>query len=254
MPCIFCGSDRVTREHVYRRAWIDRLVPHATGFTNTISKGYGDPIMLSTWPSSEADVVVRCVCANCNNGWMNAIDESAEEIVGALARGETRVRVVNGALHVFATWAMKMALVMSGMLTPCPVREEIRERFYRERRPPPGISVWVATMESYEGETRTTPMTLVSGVEVGAVEQAFLATFRVLHLVVQVLAPADERVRPEHDEYGARRTEIVWPRVAPLEWPLPQERMLRSDEDYFKLARSFRTNKIIDPGEGWRVA
>jgi hypothetical protein len=104
-------------------------------------------------------------------------------------------------------------------------------------------------MESYEGETRTTPMTLVSGVEVGALEQAFLATFRMLYLVVQVLVPADERVSPEHDEYGARRTEIVWPRIEPLEWPLQQERMLRSDDDYFKLARSFRTKQVIRPIE-----
>lgn len=244
---MFCGRKRVTREHVYRRAWIERLAPHATGFTNVISKGYGEPVTLSTWPSSEADVVVRCVCAVCNNGWMNTIDESAEKIVSALARGETRVRVVNGALQVFARWAVKMALVMSGMLTPCPVREEVRRRFHAERTPPPGVRVWVATMESYEEETRTTPMTLVSGVEVGAVEQAFLATFRVLHLVVQVLVPADERVSPEHDEYGARRTEIVWPRVEPLEWPLPQARMLQSDDDYFKLGRSFRTKEIIHP-------
>jgi hypothetical protein len=94
-------------------------------------------------------------------------------------------------------------------------------------------------MESYEIEIRTTPITLRSGPERGGVEDAFLATFRLLHLVVQVLAPVED-VRPEHDEFGALHAELAWPRTAPLEMPLPLKRMLKSDDDMKRLAQSFR--------------
>jgi hypothetical protein len=125
-----------------------------------------------------------------------------------------------------------------------------RETFFRERTPPRGFVVWVATMESFEEETRTTPMTLVPGPEFGTAEQAFLATFRVLHLVIQVLGPTHPNVRPERDAAGAAFVEAVWPRDVTLEWPLPRERMLRSEEDYVELTRSFRSGEIVRPPSG----
>lgn len=99
------------------------------------------------------------------------------------------------------------------------------------------MRVWIGTMESYEIDIRTMPITLRSGPERGGVEEAFLATFGLLHLVVQVLAPVED-VRPEHHEFGALHTELAWPRIAPLEFPLPPERMLKSDDDTSRLARS----------------
>lgn len=245
MPCIFCGNERLTREHVYSRAWIERLAPHATSFTNTRASELRQEVPVNTWVSSGADVVVRCVCAECNNGWMNDLDQAAEKMVNAMCRGEVRVRVEGPALPLFAAWAMKMALVMECLLTPMVVPQEVRDRFYRERTPPPGVRVWVATMEAWDGETRTTPMTLVSAPEMGTVDQAYLVTFRVLHLVVQVLVPLAEGVQPEHDEWGQLHSELAWPRTEPLEFPLlPGERMLESDEDYFRLSESFRTETL----------
>jgi hypothetical protein len=75
------------------------------------------------------------------------------------------------------------------------------------------------------------------------IEQAYLGTFRMLHLVVQVLVPLHEDVQ-ERDEWGALHTEAAWPRSAPLEWPLPVERMLASDDDLFRLTESFRTRVL----------
>jgi hypothetical protein len=202
-------------------------------------------VPVTTWVSSEMDVVVRCVCAECNNGWMNDLDLAAQECVEALCKGEVRVRVADGGLALLATWAVKMALVMECLMNPMVVPEDLRHRFYRERTPPPGVRVWVATMETWDGETRTTPMTLVSAPELGAVVQAYLVTFRIMHLVVQVIVPLDESVQPEHDAWGAVHSELVWPRADPLEWPLPEERMLRSDDDYYRLTESFRTSEVL---------
>jgi hypothetical protein len=246
--CIFCGNPKLSREHIYSRAWIERLVPDAESHTNWLSRDFeGDPV--ATWASSEADVVVRCVCRECNSGWMNDLDRTAEPIVNELARGENRVRVEGGALQVFATWAVKMALVMECALTPMVLAQETRQHFSRERKPPPEFRVWVATMEGYEAETRTTPMTLVDAPEPGASVQAYLATFRMLHLVVEVLAPLRANVQPEPDNWARERVQLAWPRDQTLEWPLfPKERWLRSEDDYLRLVQSFRTYRAVEGG------
>lgn len=240
VACIFCDNERLSREHVYGGAWIKKLIPGATGFTNTMFKGEGNAVeQVGEWPSSGADVVVRCVCRECNHGWMNHVDLRAEAMLTEMAHATQPFRVIDGELEVFATWATKVAFVMSGMHTPVPVRRDDREFLRKNLVPPSGVQIWVATMESYEFELRTTPTTLRSGPERGGVEQAFLATFRLLHLVVQVLAPMED-VTPEHDEFGVLHAEFAWPRTAPLEVPLPPERMLKSEDDMKRLAQSFR--------------
>lgn len=244
MPCIFCGNPGLTREHVYSRGWIKLLAQEATSFTNTRSVGVGEAVPQNTWVSSEADVVVRTVCGVCNNGWMNDLDAAVEPMVSTLARGEQKARVVDGALPVFARWAVKMALAMEGLMNPMVVPHRVRDHIRMGGTPPEGVRVWVATMQTWDGETRTVPMTLRSRPEMGEVEQAYLVTFRILHLVIQVLVPLHEDVQPEHDEWGTLHTEAAWPRSEPLEWPLPVKRMLASDEDLFRLTKSFRSRAL----------
>jgi hypothetical protein len=184
------------------------------------------------------------VCADCNNGWMSALDTDVETMVSALCLGKKRVRVEGGELELLSTWAVKMALVMECLMTPMVVPQDVRAHLYRERTAPPGVRVWVATMETWEGETRTTPMTLESAPATGGLVQAYLATFRMLHLVVQVLIPLYAGAQPEHDEWGGLHSDLVWPRTEPFEWPLPPERMLNSNAEYFRLTESFRSGVI----------
>jgi hypothetical protein len=249
VPCMFCGNPKLSREHVYRRGWIKSLIPGAESHTHRLAGGQGEPLPVSTWTSPEADLVVRCVCADCNNGWMNDLDHAAEAILNAMCQGEQKVRVVDGALLVFASWAVKMAFLFDCLFTPLTLRQEDRDFFYRSGIPPDGFVVWVATMESYEEETRSTPMTLVSSSDLGGIEQAFLATFRVLHLVIQVLAPIHPHTRPERQPDAPQHVEQAWPRTEPLEWPLPRGHWLRSEEDFLSLSRIFRSDLIVRPAE-----
>jgi hypothetical protein len=244
MPCIFCGNERLTREHIYRRAWVDWLAPHAESFTNTRAGGEGRAEPLNTWDSRDLDVVVRCVCADCNNGWMNSLDDRAEDMIQHLAKGEVVVRVVDAAIPLLAAWATKMALVMECFFPRLIVPQPVRDHLYREQQPHPSVRIWVATMETWDGEVRTTPMSLKSGPEVGGLE-AYLVTFRLLHLVVQVIVPLHESVRPEHDEWGELHSEVSWPRAEVLVLPLARGRMLRDDPDYYRLTASFRTGDIL---------
>jgi hypothetical protein len=244
MPCIFCGNERLTREHIYRRAWVEWLAPGAESFTNTRAGGEGRAEPLNTWESDDLDVVVRCVCADCNNGWMNRLDEQAEEMLKLLCPAKVVARV-HARLRLLAPWATKMALVMECLLPRLIVPQEVRDHLYREQQPHPSVRIWIATMETWDGETRTTPMSLKSAPELGALEQAYLVTFRMLHLVIQVIVPLHEGVRPEHDDWGQLHSEIAWPREEHLMLPLPRDRMLRNNDDYYRLTESFRTGDIL---------
>jgi hypothetical protein len=235
----------VTREHIYRRAWVSALVPHATSFTNSRAEGRGEALPVSEWTTPTADVVVRAICAHCNNTWINQLDMATEPLVTALCKGEAGVRIEDGALVSFASWAVKTAMLMDCLGGPPSVRQSDRQRLLAERVPPPGFRVFVATMESYTDEIRTTPTTLEAARELGSLPQAFVATFRVLHLVVQVVCPLYDDVHPQHDEFGARHSELVWPRTQPISWPLPETSWLKSDADLLLLTRSFRTGGTV---------
>jgi hypothetical protein len=244
MPCIFCSKEPVTREHIYPRAWIEWLAPNAESFTNTRATGEGRAEPVNTWNSRDLDVVVRCVCADCNSGWMNRLDEQAQDAVRHMAQGENRVQVVDGGLTQFATWATKMVLVMECLFDRFIVPQEVRDHLFRHQEPHPSVRIWVATMETWDGEVRTTPMSLKSGSEVGGLEQAYLVTFRLLHLVIQVVVPLHEGVMPEHDEWGELHSDALWHRDEMLVWPLPRDRMLSNDADYYRLTESFRSGDI----------
>jgi hypothetical protein len=161
-----------------------------------------------------------------------------------LCRAEVVVRVVDAALPLLATWATKMALVMECLFSRSIVPQEVRDHLYREQQPHPSVRIWVATMETWDGETRTTPMSLRSAAEVGGLEQAYLVTFRMLHLVIQVVVPLHEGVRPEHDEWGELHSEVSWPRDEGLAMPLARDRMLRDDRDYYRLTEAFRSGDL----------
>ena len=77
-------------------------------------------------------------------------------MVNDLGRGEVKVRVLEGALPLLATWAVKMALVMECLLPRLIVPQEVRDHLYREQQPHSSVRIWVATMETWDGETRTT--------------------------------------------------------------------------------------------------
>jgi hypothetical protein len=188
MPCIFCGS-RNCREHVYSGVWMRRRITHPESHTNRLCRDFeGDPV--ATWTSSEADVVVRCVCRDCNSGWMNDLDRAAEPIVNALARGADRVRVTEEALEVFASCVVKLALVMEcGSRSPPDRTQPAREYLYRVRRPPRGYPSGWRTMEGYEEETRTTPIALVSAPELGG-GAGLRRDIPEPHPVVQVVVPS----------------------------------------------------------------
>jgi hypothetical protein len=209
---------------------ISRLVPGAESHTQRLSREF-DANPIATWTKPEADVVMRCSYRDGNSGWLKDIDLAAEPIVNEMARGEKPVRAVDGALEVFATWAVKMAFVMDCALTPSVLREEDRKRFYLERKPPPDFMVWGRNDGGLRGRDAHNVNDV--GVCTGVAWERAGVRRDVPHAPLgrPGARPINESVRPEHDPAGKNVVQLAWPRAEPLEWPLfPRERWLRTED------------------------
>lgn len=109
--CIFCGGGGLTREHIVAK-WISNLVrpqgPYGGGFiVRSAHLGIGE------WERQThfIELVARCVCEDCNSGWMSALENLAAPVLTPLIEGDV---VTLGALdqELIALWAMKTAMVL----------------------------------------------------------------------------------------------------------------------------------------------
>lgn len=116
--CIFCGStDPVTKEHIYRSSWRKQLDVNlglgAIGVTNTDIEAsrqftrYGlDNVERQSKQEDLFSIIVKRVCAKCNNGWMNSLDEVVEPWVFDPTNDDKRCDPVE-----FRRWAIKLAIL-----------------------------------------------------------------------------------------------------------------------------------------------
>lgn len=199
------------------------------------------------WDDDELELTVRCVCKQCNNTWMNRLDEEAERQVGALAAA-TPLTVVGAELAVIATWATKIAMLLeltrrpSGLtrrraLVPPSQHAEL----FQLKQPPASASLWVARVAPpWPGVWwRTAPLSLTwiapEAVSRYGSPSASLITCAFGAVAFQVLfAPPVDFFRDE----GARRTEDgadfmrrLWPEQQ-LVWPPPKALRLEALEKF----------------------
>lgn len=111
--CIFCGSiEAMTAEHPMSKRVLD-----LAGF------GLNDYVLELDVPLNEltaqhvaermvtiGDQVVRCVCAICNNGWMQNVDHSFASTIEGWVRNPTH-RLGHGGLDVVTRFLLKVMWV-----------------------------------------------------------------------------------------------------------------------------------------------
>ena len=151
--CIFCGSTKISREHVFPR-WTHRfMAPRshnaATVRINVEHKNRTDVVDDITLPGSLRDWQIKCVCANypgsCNNDWMSGIEKRAKQIMKPMFCGE-QVRLSEADQKVIATWAILKVMVVHHRFVHHTQRKQMRAK----KEPPRRWSVWIA---AYGGKT-----------------------------------------------------------------------------------------------------
>jgi hypothetical protein len=154
-PCLLClRADRpMTREHVFARWLVDRvrgaqLVPsHATG-------GPTAPMRISR--------VTAAACADCNAGWMSALEDSFRRAVFARPRlGAIQAADRSTISRWFAKTALLLAHVHGGPIAGVThgaqlvggLPDDLEVFFARRRRPPQRLDF--AVHQSADGTPRS---------------------------------------------------------------------------------------------------
>jgi hypothetical protein len=230
--CIFCGGAPVTTEHILSRKWIASLMPSTQSFTTNLTRiDDGGETFARTFKSKagsgdSGSHPVSCVCGPCNSGWMQDLDLRLREALTAMVLGNPGSLSVAGC-RLFAIWAAKIALLIDE-LWEAVIPLDTKRVFGATKEPPETWSFWIAARDTTDDRSHLRAVTLGPDPSTNHVEAAVF-TFRVLHLIVQVLAPIDA-VALARSTVVAPYVTCVWPRQAAIRWPPPEELRVPDDE------------------------
>jgi hypothetical protein len=245
--CIFDGVSPTTNAHVFRMGWIAQMFPTAERFRHVHTRHEVGHEFDAEWRNERADFKVNCVCARCNDGWMERLDVEAEDIfltravmgVSAKITSPTEKRTV-------ARWCVLIGILFDqGQATPRigpPVHQSLHAGDV-----PDGVWVWLAHTEPTDDAPHAwasvKDIELSIGIGGGTVDvrYAYFISFGIGHLVVQVLIPTDQTTAGIGFErlVDASIVRQLWPDLlTPLIWPPPQP-LPWAEMDQF--TRTFRT-------------
>ena len=193
-----------------------------------------------TWQSrNPIDFVAKCVCVDCNGGWMNDIEQGAQPVLTPMIMGQ-RTTLDPQAQGVVATWiGLKAVVARYGHQPVDPLDRDWLDHFYGNHCPPETWYEWITGYVGkspffYEGrditlafrDDPTSPATTPHGV---------LMTLVVGYLAVKVLGIR----RGTPSEPGATHLFRIWPITNDnfLSWP-PEFHVDDPSLDTFRLAFS----------------
>ena len=223
--CLFCPSPANSIEHVWP-AWVLRRLrrPNISGVEGEQA---GRRVR---WSGIDPAVRARCVCRDCNHGWLSALETTAQPIIGALIQ-DIAVSLDREQQAIAAAWAAKMSMMIEatrGASSGLFYSQHQREAFRSHGALPLGSTVWLgryvggkyAFLDCADGSH-------ASG-DGARPASAYVSTFVAGRLAFQVLSI---RLGPEHSGFrgpsipqSARpwdeATVQIWPteRVA-VGWP-----------------------------------
>jgi hypothetical protein len=238
--CIFCGKTPTTREHIFPQ-WISRLLvrdPRGFPTDNRMIRrsGAGE----HTWRTcNPIDFVAKCVCADCNGGWMSDIEQSAQPVLTSMILGQ-QIGLDLKTRDLLAAWiGLKAVVGRYGHLPVDPVDRDWLDHFYVSHHPP---ETWYEWTTGYVGkspfyyEGRDITLTLPDDpTSAAATPHGVLMALIVGYLVVKVLGIR----RGTPSEPGATHLCRIWPITSDtfLSWP-PDFHVGDASLDTFRLAFS----------------
>lgn len=125
--CVWCGQRPVTREHLVAQ-WLGRLIaatwPHPDGCRQwTRFTGPDKAQRENAFRKNTLEVVVRAVCARCNNGWMSQLEARTQPTLRRLICGEVH-QLTPTAQAAVALWCAKFTALMNAYEPNAVVHDE----------------------------------------------------------------------------------------------------------------------------------
>lgn len=241
-------KPKLTREHAFAR-WLGDVLPG--GPYEHQRRRAGRPGRIVT-TQGQLDVVVKCVCAGCNNGWMSVLEEEARPTLTALIAGKPRELDVTEQTTL-ATWGTKTAMMLDFHQEKPLVRSREHAEFYATRLPPRNAHVWLASYGAEDFLARVENATLrfqPPGSMLVDLIQAFFVTYRIRHLVFQVAVPmiAFEFHRPPEDE---QRVRAIWPPTGPITMPMGVA--LQNEAEFKAFSHPFQSGRVVYQRPAYRA-
>ena len=180
----------------------------------------GEPVEERSFSGPPAMRTVKSVCADCNNGWMSALEVKASPFLLTMIRGNTRVYYEAGQMAI-ATWLVKTALIAGSRFKPA-LPSNFYTEFYAERQPSITTRVWLAAApytEHHQSDFR--PIRVQKeGADPPVVPNAFSSMIVVGQMVGFAVSwldavPSTERLLRD---FGPALVPI-WPPAREIEWP-----------------------------------
>ncbi len=221
--CIFCGRSPVTNEHVIPR-WVAALIlkdPRAKNLPRPIDHQLRGDTRLVTWRSDRIDVRAKCVCRDCNQGWMSRIEDDAQAFIRPMIMGQ-HISLDADAQRRVATWVALRALVFRHLAEGViPADEEWRKQFYDHRSPPDTCYQWIIAYDGsqpfyYAGNDITVSFDTGNPTDPGDTPHGILMILAVGYFAVKVLwIRKGEPNKPPPPgllrAWPASSTPILWP-------------------------------------------
>src|SRR3954447_17229265 len=117
--CIFCGGDRMSKEHVWAD-WIGNILPPpklppGVQPTSLSQEGYSKKgrLLLEEQTLKQGDFgskKIRKVCQACNSGWMSHLQGEAKPFLTPLLKGED-CEISPQAATIIASWVVMTMMV-----------------------------------------------------------------------------------------------------------------------------------------------
>jgi hypothetical protein len=210
--CLFCRNPAGSKEHLWP-AWIHERKDFGP-LKVTIGRS---PQEVRSDPGQKIDTV----CADCNNGWMSAIENKNKAIIACMFENLT-IPLDRQQQTLLSNWTVKTAMVLDSIKNL-----DTNPRFYthddctafRQRRIIPGrVRVWLGQYSGSSLGAYGTDVAIIFPAEKIGIGTA--ATIIVGHLAVQVFAM---RINPEYsgkDIADVQPKPGDWDKMLVQIWPI----------------------------------
>jgi hypothetical protein len=149
--CIFCGALPLTKEDLFPK-WMSEVISAPAAARPLAKRGQylrrfesNGEITEQRWGSYKVlGLTARCVCENCNGGWMSDIEAVACSILTPMIH-DRAVELGRDSQRAIATWlALKAIVFRYGSRPVFPAPPETLRYIHQNREAPPGWSGWIA--------------------------------------------------------------------------------------------------------------
>lgn len=246
--CFFCSGGADSVEDAWPHWLTDQF--HSTHPLPHQAERHG--VQLTPWRVHQPKLTVRCVCRQCNNGWMSRLEVQTRHILQPMVAGTHCVLDMAGQATI-ALWGLKTAMVLEGIDPPEKrgYTQDERQRLHTLSAIPIRTSVWLAAaVDPTTTHFMSTKARHVSPEDARSIT-GFSITMAFASVVLQVLTirvpddvgPATRvttnvRPGPWHEA-----TVRIWPTQSPtVVWPPPMG--LNGESGLDSIAERFNTSML----------